>query len=91
MFFEKNTNIIENITQYLENNFGVFITIKENKVNLIKKQFDETEKYKINKLPTIELSKFYSSVLNPYKNKKDKSGIQKAYESKINELTLLFR
>lgn len=95
MFFEENTNIVEKITQYLQNNFGNFITVEDNKINLIKKQFDEiyifdddTKKYKKDVLPTIGLSKFYYSVLNSFKNKKDKSDIQKAYENKINELTL---
>lgn len=95
MFFEKNTNIIEKITQYLQNNFGNFITVEDNKINLIKKKFDEiyifdddTKKYKKDVLPTIGLSKFYYSVLDSFKKKKDKSGIQKMYENKLNELTL---
>lgn len=93
MFFEKDTDIIENIKQYLKDNFGDFIIIEDNKVNLIKKQFgeiydDDTKKYKKNALPTIGLSKFYYSVLDPFKKKKNKSGIQKMYENKINELTL---
>lgn len=90
LFFENDIDIIENIIKYLKDNFGDFIIIKGNKVNLIKKQFfdDETEKYKMDVLPTIGLSKFYYSVLDPFKKKKNKSGIQKAYENKINELTL---